>query len=396
MSLSNHRPRELTERHLLELITAAVPEGKVIDYKAELPGSGDSAKRDFVADLCSFANASGGHIVFGMEESEGLPTHLRGLVDDVDKAILRLESMARDSIRPPLPGLEFVRISLENGNHALVVAVPKSWNPPHQVIFQKDYRYYTRGSAGKQHLDVDELRQVVLQSQESGERIRDFRAARVAAVISGETPVPLQSGALQILHFVPLAAFGAGMIVDLNAALKDKGTLVSAMGRGGSVTHNVDGLLAHTHDEDGYGAYAQLFRNGILEAIRREPEWTSKRGYPVLASLAFEEELFRQTKGALATLTRAGVSPPIAIMLSFVGIKGWRMGVKDSWGTRGGMGFDRDPLLIPEQLLVEASDGIDVTQLLKPTIDATWNAAGFEKSDYYDSHGTWIGEAAVR
>jgi hypothetical protein len=116
--------------------------------------------------------------------------------------------MARDGIRPPIPALKFIRVALENGNSAVVVTVSKSWNPPHQVVFQKDYRFYTRGSAGKQHLDVDELRRIVLLSQEIGERVRQFRASRVAAIMSDSTPVPLLPGARQMLHFVPLAAFG--------------------------------------------------------------------------------------------------------------------------------------------------------------------------------------------
>lgn len=166
---------------LLKLYDGQVPEGKTIDYKAELPGTSDAARKDFLADLSSFANASGGHIVYGMEEAEGIPTNLLGLSSDVDQAILRLESMARDGIRPPIPGLELVRVAMKNGNNAVVISVPKSWNPPHQVIFQKDFRFYTRGSAGRQHFDVEELRRVVLLSQQIGERVRQFRASRVAA-----------------------------------------------------------------------------------------------------------------------------------------------------------------------------------------------------------------------
>ena len=93
------RPWEITEEVLLKLYDGQVPEGKTIDYKAELPGTSDAARKDFLADLSSFANASGGHIVYGMEEAEGIPTNFLGLSSDVDQAILRLESMARDGIR---------------------------------------------------------------------------------------------------------------------------------------------------------------------------------------------------------------------------------------------------------------------------------------------------------
>jgi hypothetical protein len=79
-------------------------------------------------------------------------------------------------------------------------------------------------------------------------------------------------------------------------------------------------------------------------------------------------------------------------MLSFTGIKGWEMGVRDAYGTRGRRGgFDRDPLLVPE-LMVQSYDVDDVPRLVKPVIDATWNAAGFLQSDYYNEDGNWVGD----
>jgi hypothetical protein len=392
MPLSGLQAQDITEAILHELVTAQVPEGKTIDYKAGLPGNADSARRDFLADLCSFANASGGYLVYGMEEAEGLPTNLLGLLGDIDQAIQRLESMARDGIRPAIPGLEFIRVTLANGNSAIVLVVPKSWNPPHQVIFQKDYRFYTRGAAGRQHFDVDELRRIVLLSQEIGERIRQFRAGRVAAVMNGETPVALAPGARQILHFVPLVAFGAGTSIDMKPMFAKRELLVSAMNHGGSVRHNIDGLLAFSDSDTGHLAYAQLYRNGIIEIAALQPDRTSRAGRPILPSLSFEEDIFAQTKAALAVLEGASVSPPLAMMLSFTGIKGWEMGVRDTWGTRGHMGgFDRDPLLVPE-LLLQSIKADEVRALVKPVIDATWNAAGYAKSDYYDVQGNWVGE----
>ena len=106
MALIGTPARDITEAVLRGLIDAQVPEGKTIDDdKAELPGGSDSSKKDFLADLCSFANVEGGHLIYAMEESAGLPTKLTGLMVDVDQAILRLESMARDGIRPPIMGL---------------------------------------------------------------------------------------------------------------------------------------------------------------------------------------------------------------------------------------------------------------------------------------------------
>ena len=386
MALTGMPTRNITETVLNALIQSQVPEDKAIDYKAELPGNADGSRRDFLADLCSFANAAGGHIVYGMKEERGLPTELVGLAADIDQAILRLESMARDGIRPPIPGLEFMRVPLAAGSAAIVAVVPRSWNPPHQVVFQRDYRFYSRGSAGKQHIDVDELRRIVLFSQEVGERVRQFRAGRVAAVMGNDTPVALQPGARQILHFVPLGSFAPGAAVDLKPIAEDPAWVVM---NGGSVRYNVDGLCAYSPTDNSNSAYTQVFRNGVIEAVRF---WSGGPTKTVLPSVAFERDVFAKTKGSLGLLDLAGIVPPIAVLLSFIGIKGWTMAVRDPWHTRGNMGgFDRDPLLIPE-LVLETLHRDDVPRLVRPILDNAWQAAGYQQSDHYDEQGNWIGQ----
>jgi hypothetical protein len=387
MALAGTRAQDITETTLRALMNAQVPEGKTIDYKASLPGNTDGSKRDFLADLCSFANAAGGHIVYGMEEEAGLPTKVTSLAVDIDQAILRLDSMARDGIRPPIPGLEFIRVPLAMGSAAIVAIIPKSWNPPHQVIFQRDNRFYSRGSAGKQHVDVDELRRIVLFSQEIGERVRQLRAGRVAAVMSNDTPVTLQPGARQILHFVPLGSFAPGAAVDLKPIAENPAWV--AMNGGGSVRFNVDGLCAYSPTDNSNSAYNQVFRNGVIEAVRF---WSGGPTKTVLPSVAFERDVFAKTKGSLGLLDLAGIVPPIAVLLSFIGIKGWTMAVRDPWHTRGNMGgFDRDPLLIPE-LVLETLHRDDVPRLVRPILDNAWQAAGYQQSDHYDEQGNWIGQ----
>ena len=99
---------------IAELVANGVTEGRSLDYKEQLPGRTDADHKEFLADVSSFANALGGHIVFGISELRdadghptGIPQQAVGLTDNLDTAVLRLEGMALASIDPRVPGLRF-------------------------------------------------------------------------------------------------------------------------------------------------------------------------------------------------------------------------------------------------------------------------------------------------
>jgi predicted HTH transcriptional regulator len=67
-------PDHIAERDLQSLVENGVAEGILFDYKGELYGASDSEKREFLKDVSSFANTTGGHIIIGMTEDGGVPT----------------------------------------------------------------------------------------------------------------------------------------------------------------------------------------------------------------------------------------------------------------------------------------------------------------------------------
>lgn len=388
MPFGNRPLGDIAEADLQGLIQRGVVEGKTLDYKRDRVGNADSDRREFLYDVSSFANAAGGFLILGIDEAGGQPTAVPGIAGlDADQEILRLEQLARDGIRPVIVGLQSRAVPLANGNVVILIRIPKSWNPPHQVVFQRAFRFYGRGSNGKYLLDVDELRSVFTMSQTAAERIRQARVECVAKVVAGETRVPLRENARVILQALPLSAFAAGVLADITAIDRDHRIIYGIANGAGSVRHNVDGLLL-TDDPNGpANYYAQVFRNGSIETVTAWPEWED-RGLIYLASSDFETEVVRQVAGIKRALIAMGVEPPLVLLLSIVGMRGWRMGTRDRrMLLRNPAGFDRDPLLIPETVLngFEAEAPTDA----KPLIDCTWNASGWAGSPNYDGEGNY-------
>lgn len=83
-----------------------VPESKTIEYKESLTDNPDSDKKEFLADVSSFANAAGGYLIYGMRENSGIASELCGLESiDADAEIRRLDNIIRDGIKPRIPGV---------------------------------------------------------------------------------------------------------------------------------------------------------------------------------------------------------------------------------------------------------------------------------------------------
>jgi hypothetical protein len=89
----------------------------------------------------------------------------------------------------------------------LVMRIPRSWDTPHQVGQPGSFRFFGRASNGKYQLDVDALRTAFRQGPELADRIRSFRADRLAKIISNTGPATVRTGSKIVVHFVPAAAF---------------------------------------------------------------------------------------------------------------------------------------------------------------------------------------------
>src|SRR2546421_5727868 len=277
--LFNKPLAEIKESDLQTLIDNQVPEGKTIEYKSILPSNADGDKKEFLADVSSFANGAGGDLLFGIEEQAGTPTTLSGIqLADVDAQKLRLESILRDGIDPKLPRVDIHPVALTSkpGHYVLILRVQKSWLV-HRVIFKNHGHFYSRHSAGKYQLDVAELRTAFELSGTIAERIRDFRTERLSRIAAGEeTPAPLDEQAPKlVLHMIPLNAFSTPISVNIGPLYDGiKGELFNPLIAWGlrpdvDMRFNVDGITRSVSwgDPPSTASYTQVFRNGIIETV---------------------------------------------------------------------------------------------------------------------------------
>jgi len=394
MLLNNESILAPEEKDLQDLIGKEA-EGKTLEFKREFFRDSDSDRKEFLSDVSSFANASGGRIVYGMEETQGIATSLPGIAGiDPDKEKLRIENLIRDGIAPRIIGLLVHSIKLTNGNHAIVIHIPKSWASPHMVTYKGTSRFYARNSAGKYQMDVHEIRQSFLLSESLNERIRNFRLDRLGKIGAKEMPVPVGEGASIVLHYIPVMAFQSASLVDMSVAAESHYRLLP---QASGYRFNLDGLVIYRDiDRDKAGLYSQLFRNGIVEVVDTSILRPWMDGKRVIPSVTYEHGIIEICQNTLRFQQQLGVDPPLFIFLTLLGVRGYTMAVGQevAWealGRQYAQQIDRDVLLIPE-VVVENLPVNNMPMLLKSMFDATWNAAGWPRSMSYDEKGTWVGQ----
>lgn len=381
---------QITEEDLQALADNVVVESKTIEYKQSLPGKTDNEKKEFLADISSFANASGGDIIYGMIEDKktGTPKSVEGLViKNIDQEILRLDNIIRTGIQPRLPSVTIsTPIPLENSKVALIIRIPKSWISPHRVIYND--KFYSRSSNGKYPLDVGELRIAFNLSETITERIRNFRLDRISTIFANETPVPFYDSAKIVLHLIPIISFNPAQSYDIREIASHPTRMPPIYSGGGNSRYNLDGFLTHCDDQERKSySYVQLFRNGIIEAVEGlllEPH----KGQLIIPSIAYEQELIKSLNAYFSLLKTLDVELPIFVFLTLLGVKGYSMSVdRFKFPTRRSHTIDRDILLLPE-IIIESYD-VSAEKKLRPMFDSIWNACGFPRSLNYNDKGEW-------
>jgi hypothetical protein len=389
MSLRDIPLDKISEEDINALILTGVPESPLIDYKRDTYGKKDDDKREFLADICSFANTMGGDIVIGVDESGGLPTAVTPIAGDIDAERRRLESMALNGIEPRLSNLHIQPIPVTNG-HVLVVRVPRSFAPPHRVIATGINRFYARAGTQRYEPNVEQLRHLFNDAPRMVERIRSFQADRLMKIAAGDTPIPMGQFGKVVVHVVPLPSFADGRMADLLSRM-DKGThvplpldLIGFACAGGC---NLEGFVNYAQvGEERNRSYAQFFRNGAIEGVgelRSDDDVGSR-----FLTVDLTNVVLSRVHQYIDVLKSYDLGLPIFVYLSLCNATRTVHRYAHPYGnfadTRP---LGREVVACPE-IYIDSFDS-DLIEDMRPAFNTLWNAVGHLRCERYDDIGRW-------
>jgi hypothetical protein len=389
MSLRDIPLDKICEEDINALIATGVPESPLIDYKRETYGKTDGDKREFLADISSFANTLGGDIVIGVDESNGLPTAITPITGDVDGERRRLESIALNGIEPRLANFHIRPVPVING-HVLIARVSRSFMPPHRVIATGVNRFYARAGTQKYEPNVEQLRQLFNDAPRMLERIRSFQADRLVKIAGGDTPIPMGQIGKVVVHVVPLPSFVDGRLADLLSKM-DKGTHVplplDLIGFGYAGACNLDGFVNYAQvAEEKNRSYAQFFRNGAIEGVgelRTDDGVTSR-----FLTVDLTNVVLSRVYQYIQVLKYYDVGLPIYVYISFCN----SMRTVHRYAHPYGNFADTRPLgrevVGCPEIYIDNFDP-DLIEAMRPAFNTLWNAVGHLRCERYDDINRW-------
>jgi len=375
-----------------KLIEMERQEDSTIEYKQELPGSSEDEKKEFLCDVSAFANLNGGDIIYGITEklengkNTGFPEKAIGLKGiNTNDEMRRLENLIQSRIVPPIIGCKIKSITDFDEGPVILIRILQSLLLPHAVKGKsKSFYFYIRDNGGKHPMDYDELQSAFEISGNYTERIRKFRFDRISNY-QQYMPVVLYRQPTIWLHIVPLTAIKPGSLLDIQYLIRTWKDLKPMNKRGnGYPEYNFDGFYISGQPIQGnpgyYESYIQIFRNGSIESVTSEFFDENKR----ILAWSLEEAIIDTVNLTLSKYKQAQIQPPIFIMLSFIGIKSYELGIRKAEIEISKPQL-RDNLFFPE-LVINDLD-ISVKEILHPLFDIFHQAFGFPKCNHYTDEG---------
>ena len=395
MTLRHLSLEQIDQVQLQQLIDGRASESRDIEYKRESYGNADRDHGEFLADISSFANTTGGDIILGMSAEAGIPTAFSPLGIDADAEVLRLDNLARSGLQPRIFGFAARAIPIGTGS-VIVLRIPRSYNLPHRIVRQGSghHRFWARSSAGKYEPNVDELRMLFARAPQIAERVRDFRFERLAKIGADQAAVPLLDRHCLVLHIVPFSAFDTRLSLPLDPGSRlDREFPPLASAYASNFKINVDGFLTLSNAQANarqQRAYVQLFHNGIVEAVASSflmGEGTQQSPFR-LTSLKTEAAIVKYAYTYLRALNDLGCMPPYAILVSLLGVKDVDYsfaGANTLFEDEAGR-LDRDQFHFTEVIVEDVpADPYELAKRLRPLLDETANAAGRATTPSFDA-----------
>jgi len=264
-------------------------ENEYIDYKLSFAFLEEQDKQrrnekkvEFRNDVCSFANADGGYIIYGIGDKNGCACSIEGIeINNTDQFELNRRNDL-SCIQPKIPSIQFRFIKLSCGKYVVILGIKHDMFAPYiHLVDEKNYKIYSRNGNGKKPMTYSELKQQFSMAGSLEQEILKYRKRRIEDYKSwGE-----QAGkSFLLLSFIPDTfkdmSYWKNMFVLEKKGKKQFSTIFTPFGCRSQSIPFVDGVKYIPFSEDKEKAEGCINNNGIVDACLFLESYLKNESYP--------------------------------------------------------------------------------------------------------------------
>jgi len=360
----------VTLESVMALHARGVREGKTLEYKRDLLPLNDKAKFELIKDVCAFANADGGLLVYGAEQGpDGAIAALPGVeIDDRDKLESQITLLLRDNIDERPIGVTIAFLSIPNSTRVVVlVRVPRSYLAPHMITLPVTHpRFYQRSGTVNVPLEMAQ--------------VRTLTTARYRMETEAVNRIHERTrfgGPSSVMCFaVPLFSHPYALDFTNESLLRQLLTPAAVLG-GGSTFHTLVGYGMRYY-QDEHRQHVLFTRGGGVEVLYAPITYV--KGDHQFLRLKQIENVVQRFLEAVSTAAPLGVAPlPVLLALRLSGVAGTHAGSPEGFP----LGYPcSDDDVFPEPEVIYSWD--EAWPTMKRYIDVLWQACGVRKSPSFD------------
>jgi hypothetical protein len=284
---------EITADDIHDLCKRGAYENQLLEFKRELsaerkrpdpwPTGGDltgHAQERLFREITAFANAHGGTLILGIEETKDKPPRAAKIspLPRIADLAVRIEDSARARIEPVIPGLQIRGIATaSSGNGVLILRTPASVFGPHRVV-SHGHAFIRRGASSVQ-MTMREIQDLTLDLARGADRLDAIFRQRATAFFewlqrTNDTYAACRITALPLGSFpglprlsrdpneVPIRTQFEGNIGSLKVTLRGPAL--------GGFRPIVRGIRRHDHDSQ--NVRIEVYETGLVDLWYRHQE----------------------------------------------------------------------------------------------------------------------------
>lgn len=387
MKINNKEFGEWTADDLQVLLNNdAYRENNFIDYKVNFAPLVDKCSKrekqaEFRNDVCSFANADGGYIFYGIGESSGAASILAGIsIPNIDRFELDRRNELQ-AIRPTVPEVDFSFIPIQDGKYVVVLYIQRGVYKPYITEEPEgQFHFYIRHGNKKQAMSYTEIRNGFLNAAMLSEDIKSFRKERLEEHIT-EMKKPFA-----LVQVIP-ATFRSDYVpmYDMYREGKlDFDNLFNGMIRDRAVP-NVDGVYFPDYSKLRDFEKLQIFNNGTVELkidfeIREQNSKSQQlKTERYLIIFDFVEELKNLIYGTSTMYRKLGRSTAMYVCVTIVGCKDLWNYTANAYGANTPTKVDRNQIVCMPIEIRNIQDDQQVREGIENCIRMTKYSLGIRK-----------------